>query len=204
MPVAKTSDEVLLARAREGDESAFNELLERHRDALRRFAETRLPPRLRRRVSVADVLQEASLVAHRRHASFEPRGPDSFRNWLMGIVDRKVREAIRGHEGAARRSLQREVTRAQRAQMAQMPAGTPTPSQIAVGAETAALADRILEEMREDDRTVLRLTRHERLTLQETAVRMNRSREATRKLLGRALARFSERFEEALRIANGP
>lgn len=199
----RNSDAGLLRQARSGDESALADLLERHRDALRRFAETRLPARLRRRVSVADVLQEANLVAMHRHADFEPRGRDSFRNWMMGIVDRKVREAIRAHEGAARRSLQREVTRTQRRDTGQMAGHTPSPSQVAMGAETAEIAERVLAAMRDDDRTVLRLTRHEHLSLDETARRMDRSKDATRKLLGRALARFAERFEKALSDAHG-
>jgi RNA polymerase sigma-70 factor (ECF subfamily) len=184
-------DEGLVERAREGDSDALACLLERHRQAMQRFADARMPGRLRRRVSVADVVQEAQLVALDRAAEFEPRGPDSFRNWLFGIVDRKVRETIRNHDGAAKRSLRREVTRAARRETGQFRARQPTPSQVAIGAETADLAERAMAALSDDHRTVLRLTRREHLRLEEVADRMGRSRDAVRKLLDRALTSFA-------------
>ena len=46
--------------------------------------------------------------------------------------------------------------------------------------------------MRPDDREILRLVRFERLSLREAAERMGRSYEATAKLHGRALLRFTD------------
>jgi RNA polymerase sigma-70 factor (subfamily 1) len=178
-------------RACAGDAAALAALLEQHREAMQRFADARLPARVRRRVSVADVVQDAQLVALARAADFEPRGPDSFRNWLFGIVDHKVRESIRNHEGVAKRSMRREVTRGARRETGQFRARQPTPSQIAIGAETADLADRALAALSDDHREVLRLTRREHLRLAEVAERMGRSRDALRKLLDRALTSFA-------------
>ena len=46
-----------------------------------------------------------------------------------------------------------------------------------------------------DYREVLRLAREEDLSLREVAERMGRSREAIKKLYGRALLRFKEAFD---------
>lgn len=190
-PGAGDDEAAALERAHGGDTAELATLLERHREAMRRFADARLPARLRRRVSVADVVQEAQLVALGRAADFEPRGPDSFRNWLFGIVDRKVRESIRNHEVAAKRSMRRELTSAEPDQTLQSRERQPTPSQVAIGAETAALIESAMSALSPDHREVLRLARGERLGLGEVAERMGRSRDAVRKMLDRALTHFA-------------
>ncbi len=192
---ATIADAQLVARAAQGDHDAFRVLVERHMDTLRRFAERRLPARLRARVAVSDVLQEAQIVAFERCASVEDRGPDAFRNWLLGVVEQKVREAIRAHEFAARRSVRRESPRGPSRTTGHFPGREASPSQAAIAAETAELAELALARLPDDYREVLRLTRREHLGLGETAQRMGRSVDATKKLLSRALLRLAEEFE---------
>jgi len=184
----------LLARFREGDEAAFEELLERHAAGAGQHIGRWLPARLHRRVSVADVLQEARMVAFERRADFEDRGENAFRNWFLGIARRKVMELVKRHEGAARRSARREVTRACRKDTAQFAGGAPSPSQAAIASEARELAARVFGSLPEDYREVIRLVREEGLNLKEAAARMGRSHEATKKLYGRALAQFGKEF----------
>ena len=54
-----------------------------------------------------------------------------------------------------------------------------------------------------DYREILRLCREEGLTLREAAERMGRSREAAKKLYGRALVRFSTELSRVRREARG-
>jgi RNA polymerase sigma factor (sigma-70 family) len=170
-------------------------LLDRHREELTARIRQRLPPRLDRKVAVSDVLQESCLVAFRRREDLEDRGGNAFRNWLLGIVDLKARESIRNQEVAARRSARREVTRSQRRDTGQFAGDQPTPSQVVIGAELADLARRAAAALPEDYRTILRLAREEGLSLGEAAERMRRSREAVKKLYGRALCRFRKVFD---------
>ena len=51
------TDDELIRRFQRGDQDAFQALFSRYGEQLRRFAARRLPLNLRRRVSVADVLQ---------------------------------------------------------------------------------------------------------------------------------------------------
>jgi RNA polymerase sigma-70 factor (ECF subfamily) len=189
------SDEVLIERIKGGDEAAFQALFSRYVRVLERFAERRLPGRLRRRVSVADVLQEAQLVALERILDFEARDDASFRNWLMRIVEFKVKQAVRCHQGAARRAMDREVTRGARTATGHLLGHQPSPSQVAIGAEVEELARKAMDALPDHYREVLRLAREERLPLAEVGERMGRSAEAARKLLGRALSAFTEEFE---------
>ena len=104
----------LIRRFRGGDEEAFRELLERYGDTLTRRIRRSLPRGMQRRVTIQDVLQDACLAAYQHRDRFDSEEIAGFRRWLLGIVDHKVKDAVRFHAGAARRSLAREVTRSRR------------------------------------------------------------------------------------------
>ncbi len=175
-------------RLEEGYTSAFEEQVARYAPMLRRFAEERLPARLWRRVSAADVLQEAHLVAHDRRHEFQDRGESSLRNWLLKIVELKVREAVRRHEGAQRRAVGREEPRGTFRDPSRVAGRGPTPSQAAIGNEMIDRAWRALLELPEAQREIVRLVRDEDLTLAQVAERQGMTREATKKAYGRARA----------------
>jgi len=185
----------LMERFRRGDEEAFRALFDRHLGILERSVGERFPGWLTRRIDVSDVIQETRLVAFARREAFEDRGPDAFRNWVLGIAARKLQEAVRLHGKAACRAVRREVARGERLDTGLMPAGDPSPSQAAVTLETAARVRAALERLPEDHRQVLRLVREEGLPLARAGERMGRSADAVRKLLGRALVRLKEAFD---------
>jgi RNA polymerase sigma-70 factor (ECF subfamily) len=189
------TDEELLELIRNGDDEALAVLFDRYVETLRGYAQRWLPDRLRRRVSVADILQEARMGALERCRDFEQKDPGSVRNWLLRIVEHKVKDAMRRHAGAARRAVDREVSSGGRPDTGQIAGHAPSPSQFAIAAELSLLADRAFESLPPDYREVLRLARAERLSPREIAVRMDRSREAVNKLCARALSRFSREFE---------
>jgi len=195
------TDEALFESARNGNDDAFRVLVERHAGGLRTYIDRRLPRALRRKISVADVAQEAHVVALRRALDFEDRGDGSFRKWLNKIAELKVKEAIRKHAGTAKRAAGREISRGKRPDTGQFVGDATTPSQAAIGAEAAEQVRQALETLPEDYREVLRLTREECLTLREAAARMGRSREAAKKLYGRALLRFKKALDEIRGVA---
>ena len=184
----------LCRRLAAGDERAFDALFERYAPMLRRFAAERLPARMRRRVSAQDVLQEAHLVAHERRGDFEDRGENSFRNWLLRIVELKVREAVRHHEGAKLRAALREEPRGIFREPDRVAARGPTPSQAAIGAEMVDLARRALLVLPEQQREIVRLVREEHLPLAVVAERTGMTHDAAKKAYGRAMARFTTEF----------
>jgi len=185
----------LIQRARGGDEVAFQALFDEHVSTLRRYARRWLPDHLRRRVSVADVLQEANIAALARCADFEDRGDASFRNWLLKIVEHKVRRAVRTHAETAKRAVGREAARDERPATGELIGQQASPSQMAIAAETAEIARAAMLRLPERYREVLDWTQHQHLTLDEIASRTGRSRGAARKLVGRALERLATEFE---------
>lgn len=186
------SDEDLVERVRGGDDAAFRVLTQRYSKRLQGQIEGKLAPPLRRKVAASDILQESYLAAYRRFADFEDRGEGSFGRWFAQIVQRKVLEAVRRHAGTQKRSVAHEVTQGGRSPAGFFAAGAPTPSQIAVGNELRDAAKRALDELPESYREVLTCLRDQRLTLEETAERMDRSPAAVKQLYHRALARLEE------------
>jgi RNA polymerase sigma factor (sigma-70 family) len=122
------------------------------------------------------------------------QGPDSFRNWLLGIVEMKARRAVQRHAGAAKRALSREVTRQLRVDTAGYPGNDTSPSQAAVGSELEELALRAMASLPDHYWEVLHLTRSEHLSLREVAERLGSPRERVKKLYRRALKEFTETF----------
>src|SRR5439155_22397899 len=71
VPAADSAEtERLLDRIRAGEKPAVDRLFDRHRPYLRRVVELRLDPKLRPRVDLSDVVQEAQFESHRRFKAY--------------------------------------------------------------------------------------------------------------------------------------
>lgn len=189
----------LIRRFRAGDEEAFRALLSRHGGALSARIRRNLPAKVARRVAVSDVLQESCAVAFRKREHLEVRGADAFRNWLLGIVDNKVREAVRNHAQVAARSAHREVSRHDRVDTGLFVGRNGSPSRHAMQREEVELTREAMSRLPEQYRQVLRLTRLQGMTMREAAQNMGRSREAVKKLYGRAVVKLKTMYEEVRR-----
>jgi RNA polymerase sigma factor (sigma-70 family) len=189
------SEKTLVEQAQAGDAGAFERLFQRYTRMLESYVHRWLPAAVQRKVSIADILQETRIVAFDGAADFELRDETSVRNWLIKIVEFKVREKVRHFAGTAKRAAGREVSRGHRPETAQFVGPEPSPSQAAIASELAGLARRALHGLPPDYQEILRLVREEDLTLQEAGMRLGRSRDAAKKLYGRALSAFTEEFE---------
>lgn len=198
--MADQGEEYLLARAREGDDTAFAAMCARHEGRLRRRVELRLSPGVKRRVAASDVLQLAHLEAHRKLGEFETRGEGSFGRWLSRIVDLKAKELVRHHAGTAKRNVQAEVTRAGRHTLSALHGAGASPSQAAMGAELRAAVDRAIGALPHRYREVLELRQIEGLSTAETAERLGQTRDAVKGAYSRALARLAQ----DLKLDEGP
>src|SRR2546423_9372320 len=99
----------LLARVRQGDAQALDDLIVRHRPMVRGFVELRLDARLNRRLDASDVVQEAQLEVARRIQDYLKREPMPFWLWLHRTTYENLIRLRRQHVEAERRSVAREV-----------------------------------------------------------------------------------------------
>ncbi len=186
------TDEDLAARAASGDDAAFRDLVERHRERLLAWARKRMPAALRGRVSTSDVVQECLVAAHRRLADFENRGAGSFGRWLGRFLENKVRDEVRDHLVRARRNANREVRLGSRPDARPVADPAPSPGTRAQGAEEQSLLLQAMGTLSEDHREVIHLVHECGLSAAEASVRLGRSVDATRKLYARAVASLTE------------
>lgn len=100
--------EELLAQAKDGDASAVNQLMDRHRNSLRHLIRMRLDAKIQKRVDVSDVVQDVLVEANRRLQRYlgDPIMP--FHLWLRQIAKDRIIDAHRRHRASAKRSVDRE------------------------------------------------------------------------------------------------
>ena len=102
----KTQD--LLKGVADGEPSAVNRLMERHRDAIRRMVQMRLDQAIARRVDASDVVQDVLLEASQRLSDYIRSPSMPFHLWLRQLAKDRIIDMHRRHRGAQRRSVDRE------------------------------------------------------------------------------------------------
>ena len=91
---AASSTRRLLARARDGDREALDQVFQRVLGSLRRWAHGRLPRWARDGLETADVVQQASVKVLVRIPYFEPRHRHALRAYLRQAVRNEIRDQI--------------------------------------------------------------------------------------------------------------
>ncbi len=184
---AQESTASLLARARQGDPGATNRLLARYLPRLTRWANGRLPARVRGLVDTKDLVQLTLLRAFTRLEAFEPRREGAFLAYLCQILLNEIRQALR-----------REARRpAQQALPGDLEAPGPSPLEWAVGRETLEAYEAGLMKLTDEQRQAILLRVEMGLTYQEVADAMESpSPNAARMLVVRGLARLAELMDE--------
>jgi RNA polymerase sigma-70 factor (ECF subfamily) len=109
MPPPDTEELLDLAAA--GDESARGQLLQLHRDRLRRMVAVRADPRLAARVDPSDIVQETLAAAAARLDAYLKDRPVAFYPWLRQLAEDRLGALHRRHVRAERRSVTREEGR---------------------------------------------------------------------------------------------
>jgi RNA polymerase sigma-70 factor, ECF subfamily len=185
----------LLARVRQGDDQALEELIVRHRPALRRFVELRIDARLNPRLDPSDVVQEAQLEVARRIQDYLRREPMPFWLWLHRTTYEKLISLRRAHVEAARRSTRREVALPDASSILlahKLFAGDAWPGQQLVDDEIRRRVQEALIKLDHIDREVLQLRAFEGLENEEVAQVLGLEPGTASKRYGRALLRLRQ------------
>jgi RNA polymerase sigma-70 factor (ECF subfamily) len=193
----KTED--LLAAARDGDDRAINQLLDTHRDAVRRMIDLRMDQVIKRRVDASDVVQEVMIEASRRLKDYLENPVMPFHLWLRQMAKDRLIDAYRRHRGAARRSMDREqplVTAAGDESsmdlMGQLRDAQLTPAAAATWQELQSRFREACEQLESLDQEVIFLRHFEHLSNGEAATVMQLSPQAASMRYLRAMRRLRE------------
>jgi RNA polymerase sigma-70 factor (ECF subfamily) len=199
---AENDDETmrLVRLAANGDESAWMELITRHRERLKRMVAVRMDHRLKGRIDPSDVIQEACLVASKQISKYAASPSLPFFLWLRWITGQRLIDQQRRHLGTQARRAAREAAPYQNDfgdtssehLAAQVAARLNSPSQEAIRIEqTLALQD-AFNTLEPIDREILSLRHFEQLTNGEVATLLDIDKSAASKRYGRALIRLKE------------
>jgi len=182
---AQASDEELLTRGGAGDRRAFEGLVERHENALFRYA-LRLCGGER---EAEDALQDGLLAAWRGAATF--RGEAAARTWLFQVVIHACRRGRRRKVGEPERHD--DVTLA-----VDLAAQVSPPDERASARQVTSALEEALAAMPDDAREVLVLRDVEGLSGEETAAALGVGLAAMKSRLHRARLELKERVEALL------
>jgi RNA polymerase sigma-70 factor, ECF subfamily len=190
-PAVADPDAAEVARARAGDEAAFETLVSRHEDALYRLARRMLG----REEDAVDAVQETFLRVFRALPRF--RGEARFRTWVFGITLNVCRNQLASAaQRMSRRSASLDAQDPETGKpVVREPADpAPTPERAAAGAELRQAVARALAALAPEYREAFLLREMEGLDYEELATmlrcpvgtvksRLNRARAALRQSL---------------------
>jgi RNA polymerase sigma-70 factor, ECF subfamily len=185
-----------LAKARAGDASARDRLFAACRSYVGLIARASVEPWMRAKVDASDIVQQTLLDAHRDFDRFAGQTEAEWLAWLRQILAHNAGDEIRRYGVAGKRAARREVAlgfgaTADSAEHAWEPASPDaSPSQMAVHNERELLLAEAIEQLPEDYREVVILRNIQRLSFDEVASHLNRSRPAAQMLWMRAIEKL--------------
>ncbi len=180
----EASDAQLVAAARNGQQAAFRELTERHRDAVYRLVRSAIGDS----DEALDVTQEALIAAFGALGRYDPQRP--FRAWIARIALNKSRDWAR------RRAVRRLFSFALPEGAADAAISDDVPAdRAAEDRETLERASAAIAELPARLKDVLLLRSVEQLSQAETAGALGISEKAVETRLYRARVRLREKLE---------
>jgi RNA polymerase sigma-70 factor (ECF subfamily) len=182
-------------RAKSGDRSALNRLLERNQERLNRLAHRHLGPRLRLKVRTSDLLQSTYLDVFRGLAEFEGETEEAFVGWFGRIVERNIQDKVR-YLAAQRRNPLREVSESK---ARRSPARGLSPSAQLAFVDELLLVGRAIDRLPAEYRRVIELKVVKGLDHREVAKKLGRTEVSARTLLARARAALLVGIDELRR-----
>lgn len=137
----------LVERAKRGDRSALDQLMKRYQPRLLRWASGRIPSSARSLLDTSDLVQETLVRTIERLDQIENAGPGEFEGYVRRAVLNRIQDQVRR---ARRWSSTDQIPET-------LPAATPSPLELAIGADLAERYERALEHLTEEERQLIHL-----------------------------------------------
>jgi RNA polymerase sigma-70 factor (ECF subfamily) len=199
----------LLSRARAGETEALGELCSLYRNYLRMVVRTGLGPRLRERLELSDVVQEALVEVVRQFPQFTGQNEAALVGWLRRLVGQKLADLGRYHSRSKRTGagstlpLDAPFDPPSRAQPGEgggrlldmLSLSQTSPSEVASRRELIVLLADALAALPEPEADILWLYHAEDLSFEAIGERMGLSRKSVRGIWGRGLKRLKRSLE---------
>ena len=193
----------LVKEVADGNEDAANDLLERHRQALRRLIHFRLDRQIANRVDASDVVQDVLLEASRRLRDYVADPSMPFHLWMRQLAKDRMIDLHRRHH-AQKRSVDKEQPlqsprfgdRSSLNLAAQLRDDELTPAAATIRKELEERFLQALEQMDEADREIIVMRHIEHLGNSEVAEALDLSPAAAGMRYLRAIRRLKSVLTE--------
>ena len=202
----------LMFKAKGGDQSAVNQLLDRHRNSLDHLVRMRLDKKIQNRVGVSDVVQDVLVEANRRLSRYLESPAMPFHLWVRQIARDRIIDAHRRHRVSAKRSVDRErrmvVPRGYDQSSVHLASllgdSKASPVEVAIQKELARKVEASIALLGEKDAEVIVMRHYEQLTNQEISQVLNVSEATASMRYLRAIRRLKELINEAQSETSSP
>ncbi|MFH1715861.1 MAG: RNA polymerase sigma factor [Planctomycetota bacterium] len=191
----------LVALAKEGDDSALDQLCRVYAERVRWMVRLRLGKELRPKLDSMDVVQDALIHALGGIADFTYDNEGDFVRWLSKITENVLRDNWERFH-AEKRDIRKEIPlgnggRRSGSELSGVPGpvAATTPSLIMSRKEDLARLEKAIDALKPEYKEIIILTKIEGLGYQEIAERVGKSSEAVRKLVSRAMTALINAFE---------
>ena len=201
-PVTDHKTQHLVTLAKEGDQPAIEQLCRVYGERIRRIIRLRIDRKLRPKIDSVDVVQDALILALAGLKNFTYRDEGDFLRWLSRIAENKLRDILDKFH-ADKRDIRREIpfkgeeTDTEGGSLGVAgPLQTTTPSVLLIRQEQLDRLERTIDDLKPEYREVIFLSRIERLSHEEIATRLDKTKGAVAMLLSRALITLTAVYEK--------
>jgi RNA polymerase sigma-70 factor (ECF subfamily) len=201
-PMDDNKTQSLVALAKEGNESALNQLCSVYGERVRRIVRLRLDQKLRPKLDSVDVVQDALILAMGGLKDFTYKNEGDFLRWLSTIAENKLRDILDKFH-TEKRDVHKEIPFKKEGRStdggsigAAGPICTTTPSVIVSKKEALDKLEQSLDNLKPEYKQVILLKKIEGLSHTEIAERLGKNIGAVRMLLARAMAALTIAYSE--------
>jgi len=192
----------LVSLAKQGDESALDQLCRAYGERVRRIIRLHIGKELRSKLESMDLVQDAFISALRGLEGFTYKSEGDFLRWISKIAENRIRDNL-DKLHANKRYVRKEIPLKDNGQSSQdsfirdfAPADSTTPSMIISKREELDKLEKAIDKLKPEYKEVITLTKVEGLSYEEVGNRLGKSADAVRMLLSRAMVALSSVFEE--------
>jgi len=190
----------LVVLAREGDQSALNQLYSVYADRVRWIVRFRMSQELRSKMESMDVVQDVLIHAFSGLDDFTYSNEGDFVRWLSRIAENELRGSLKKLH-ADKRDIRKEVRLATFGSSTEggyvkphVPIQTTTPSMILSGKEDLAKLEKAIDQLKPDYKEVIVLAKIDGLSYKEIGDKLGKSIDSVGHLLSRAMMALTETF----------
>lgn len=191
----------LVTLAKDGDESALNQLWKVYGARVHWIMRLRMGRELRSKLDSMDLAQDALVSALEGLGEFTYKNEGDFLRWLATIAENRLRDNL-DKLHADKRDIRKEVrfddygpTTSGGFVKTPGPVDATTPSVIMSRKEELDKLEKAIDQLKPEYREVIVLTKIEGLSYKEISERLGKSNEAIRKLVSRAIVALTSVFE---------